>query len=304
MTASARPFQVKSDVQGILALLRDWGGILLLAAVQHALLPRWTLPLTWIGIAHLQFAIGEALVHEASHHQLFATRKLNTWVAPLVCWPFGFTMRDYRAEHMHHHRALNQPTDHLSQAYDRYGIRPLGTPAPDAPVGWRQALWIWIGRPLTGLAMLSYVRDVVSLAREPGREGVAMALAWTVVAGASWATGTLGLLVLYWIVPLLTGFSALYYWSEVGDHYVVPVGDSRTRTAPLSNWLHHHNGLHALHHRHAAIPFHQLPRAYAALRGTFPETVSRGWLDTLQQIAVGPGEGSGVGQPGHARELL
>ena len=285
MTPALTPWLGRSDTRGAAALARDWFGIVGLIALQHTVLPVWMLPATLVGIAHLQFALGESLAHEAAHGLLFRTRALNRWVAPLVAWPFGFTLADYRREHLHHHRRLGQPDDHIAVAYARHGLREPGQDPPDPPLDRRTAAWVWVGRVLTGAVAWDHLRSLRDLVARPHAETAGLALSWAAVAGIAVATGTGATFVLYWLLPLTFGFSALLYWSEVGDHFAVPEGDTRTRTGRLSNWLHHHNGLHALHHRYPAIPFFRLPAAYAALRGTFPETVSRGWWHTWSQIA-------------------
>ncbi len=288
MASTLAPYIGRSDLRGALALLRDWGGIAGLMALQVWVLPWWTLPLTGWAIAHLQFAIGEALVHEASHGQLFATRGLNRWLAPVLAWPFGFTLTGYRTEHLDHHRHFGSARDHIHVAYARYGLRQPDDALPDPPVGPSRAAWIWVGRPLCGLVALDVLRDIADLARHPDRETPGLVLSWAAVVAITLATGTFSWFVALWLLPLVFGFTALLYWSEVGDHFVIPQGDTRTIRSPLTNWLHHHNGLHALHHKYPAIPFFRLPAAYAAMQGDFPETVSHGWWDTWRQLAGGP----------------
>ncbi len=285
MKVSPKQFYGRSNWRGVVVLVGDYLWIAAVVALAHVFPSPWLYPL-WLALISVKmFALGESLLHEASHHTLFAHKKANDWVAPLVAWPFLYTMNGYRAEHRAHHRLLGQNIDPLWEQYVKYGLRSADSTLPDPPLGTGRALWIYAGRPLLGLAPFYILPDSLKTLKGD-REAWGVLAWWTLVPAAFAAFGALHLFVLYWAIPMVFGFTAWLYWSEITDHYNIPVGDTRTVTSPLTNWLTHNNGIHALHHKYAGIPWFKLPEAYEAMKGSFPETVSTGWFDTLVQLTT------------------
>jgi fatty acid desaturase len=271
----AREFVVRSTPRALLALGRDWGAIVLIAWLSEALHnPLAYVAAAW-AIGLFQFALGEAMLHEASHYNLFPARRWNVWLESLYALPFLRTISQFQAEHNLHHRRLGSPEDHLNEDYYEYGVtRP--------PQKW---FWLWFLKPATGYAGWFYLR---TLSPRPWRSGVRVAAFWTVAAGAFWATGSLRLLVLYWLVPFFWCFASFLYWSEIQDHCNTASG-TRSNLSPLTNLLTHNNGYHYIHHLFPAIPWYRLPEAYAALCPGEGD-VSHGFLDTYRQIRGAPAE--------------
>ena len=77
MGARPKDFVERDGVRGALALLRDWGAILLVAALSVRADSLAVYALSVWAIGCFQFAIGEALLHEASHYNLFGRRRWN-----------------------------------------------------------------------------------------------------------------------------------------------------------------------------------------------------------------------------------
>lgn len=259
-----------TDLRSALALLRDWCAIVAVAAVSIRL-DHWLawLVAVWI-IGAFQFAIGEALQHEAVHRKLFTRRALNDRLEFLYALPFFRTVSQFRAEHLVHHRRLGTGEDQLVEDYRALGLL---RPRPNAA-------WLWFGKPLLGLAGLYYA-STISLA--PAREGAKILLFWAAAVGAAWWLGGLDILFLYWIVPWFWAANSFLYWSEVEDHYNTRSG-TRSNLSPLLNWITHDNGYHHAHHSHPGQPWFRLREIHR--RDPAAGDVSRGFLDTFRQIRV------------------
>jgi fatty acid desaturase len=276
-----------SDLRGWLALARDWGAIVAIAWLSERA-GTWTAyaAALW-AIGAFQFAIGECLQHEASHFHLFRTRAWNTRFEALYSLPFGMTMAQYREEHLAHHRFSGTPRDGL---LDDYRFIGLFRPKPNM-------FYLWFVKPLTGFAGLAFLR---TLGLEPRRCGLKIVSFWALAAAAAAGLGGLAglkILALYWVIPLFYSHAAFLYWSEVQDHFGTRSG-TRTILSPVTNWLFHNNGYHAVHHVRAAVPFYRLPEAHAEfLAGpgaAYAQDLSSGFLETYRQVR----DAAAAGRPG------
>lgn len=249
---SPKTFVQRSTPRGVLALCRDWGLILLAMGVATAMPTWWVMVPAVVFIGCMQFAIGESLLHEASHHNLVANRRLNDWLEPLVALPFFWTLAAYRREHSTHHRHLGDVRDHLTSDY-----LDLGLGKSDVNLA-----WIWWGRPLVGLGAKDRLEELLSI-QQP-RAWVRIGAFWAVVLGLVGLTGTWAGLLLYWLLPLFFVSGSILRWSELQEHVGTATG-TRSNLSPVGNWLFHNNGHHRTHHLFPSIPWHKLPAARAAL---------------------------------------
>lgn len=260
----ARPkdFVVRSNTLGLLAVARDWTVVLALATLGATIDDLWLTLVLIVVIGRWQFAIGEALIHEASHHSLFATRAWNDRLQALYAWPFFIELSAWRRQHLAHHIKLGEKGDHIFEDYEALGL-----------TGSKPNLgWVLFGRPLVGLVAFDYVMSLFAI--NGARDWAKVGLFWMVVLGAAFGLGILDEVVIYWILPQFLVFSTTLYWSEIIDHFRTMDGN-RSRVGWLSNAIGHNNGFHAVHHKWMTIPFHQLPAAHAALLGDdAPNTVS------------------------------
>ncbi len=271
---SKKAADLGSNLRGWAALGRDWGAIVLIswASVRLHSIPAYLAAVALIGA--FQFAIGECLLHEASHFHLFRTRSWNERFEALYALPFFMTLAQFREEHLAHHRDAGTPRDGLLEDYRLIG---LFRPKPDM-------FWLWFVKPLTGFAGYFYL---TKLSLTPRRDGLKIAGFWTVVLAAAWALGGLQLLALYWLVPMLFGHASFLYWSEVQDHFGTRSG-TRSVTGALGNRLWHNNGYHAVHHARAWMPFYRLREAHddflAGAGAAAAQDLSSGFLETYRQL--------------------
>jgi len=269
---AAKPsdFVSRSDWRAGLALLRDYLLIIGVAILSEHI-GSWVfyfLAIWLIGL--VQLGLGETLTHEACHFNLFKTRRLNHWSQLLCCFPFGFSLNDYRREHMEHHRLLNTNLESLHQDYRHHGLLDED----------RNMVWLWFFKPVLGYATFAYLRSLVTLVTVKSAPHIL--LFWLALLGVSAWGGWLDALLLYWVVPMLWCYASFFYWSEIEDHF-------NTRTGTRSNigwtnWLTHNNGYHAIHHRYPRIPWYRLKEAHNAL-GRDSIDISRGFWDTFRQIS-------------------
>ncbi|MFT5162109.1 MAG: fatty acid desaturase [Alteromonadaceae bacterium] len=271
---SAQPVKIKqlmnpNALRSVMAILRDW--VIILAVIGLSIkLDHWAVYLVavWI-IGAFQFALGEALLHEASHHNLFKTRWLNYAGELFYGLPFGQTVNQFQAEHMLHHTRLGSLEDHLVQEC--------------AELGWFEpqvnAFWLWFIKPLAGIVGLYYLS---SMTFKPWREGAKIMIFWVIVCAIFYTLDSLMLLLLYWVIPFVWASSSFLYWSEVEDHINTRTG-TRSNLSQGFNWITHNNGYHHLHHRYPNIPWHNLAVGYAQyLPGQ--GDISQGFFDTYQQL--------------------
>lgn len=268
---AAKHFVVRSNARGLLAVAQDWLLIATLISI-GVYFDHWIvfLLLAWpIGL--MQFAIGEALAHEASHYNLFRSRRWNDWGEWVLSLPFLFSLSDYRKEHRLHHTKIGELEDHLVADYRARGL--FNTPL--------RMLWIWLGQPLLGIAGFHYLRSVL-FEISSLRSVVKLTVFWGTLFSLCIATGNIGYLLCLWILPLTWTYPAFLWWSEIRDHFNTKCG-TRTDTGWL-NYVTHNNGYHYVHHKYPTIPWYRLPEAHRALCAGEAEDVCHGLCDAYRQL--------------------
>lgn len=254
-------YKKRQDTKGFLALGRDV--LFLLGAWWMA--AQWgyywwlSLGLIWF-VGGVQFAIGESLLHEASHGNLFKTPWLNKLVGNLIAYSIFTTLSTWREEHSTHHRQLLTEADHLTQDYKDYqleaGLHPF---------------LIWIARPLLGWVGVQWLKSELSGLWKHKE----VLLFYATCLGIAYCLNGLDFFLLYWFLPLCWAYPAILYWSEITDHYLSP-SITRTNTSFFWNFFFHNGGYHWVHHEYPFIPWYLLPEANAALAPASVEVV-RGW---------------------------
>jgi fatty acid desaturase len=230
----------------------------------------------WI-IGAFQFALGEGLLHEACHLNLFRTRWLNTFGELFFAYPFFLSMGEYRKYHLAHHADLFGASDYIPEIYGAFGlVRPK-----------RSMTWLWLIRPVLGLRVGYYF---LIICPRSVRHAAKLILTLGVMVGTFAWFGRLDVLVMYWLVPLLWVFPCFEFWSETAEHLNTQKSASRSNVGKIWNWINHNTGFHHLHHEHPTIPWHQLPRAHAELCPANTD-ITHGFWDTFRQI-ITPHESS------------
>ncbi len=267
-----KDFIERNTFRGLWAVVRDW--LIIAAAIAVSLFAdHWLVWLAsvWV-IGVMQFALAEAVLHEASHYNLFRSRQLHHRLQFLYAWPFMQTMRDYQNEHSDHHRYLMSDRDQTATDYQMYGL------AKDNP----NLFFIWFLKPFTFYPTWHYLRH--GNAALDRANWLPLGLFWGGVLGLASALGQAQNLFLYWVVPLLWVYPMLNYWSEIEEHYNTRDG-SRSNLGKLTNFFTHNEGFHSVHHRFPTIPFYNLPKAHAAFVGEEAD-ISRGFFDTYRQLRI------------------
>ena len=117
-----RDFVERSNLRGFLVLFGDIAALFGTIAIS-IWLDNWFVYLisVWV-IGSLQFAIGESILHEASHYNLFKTKKLNDYLEFIYALPFFVDMKQYRFDHTGHHYKMNTKEDHIVEDYEIHRI--------------------------------------------------------------------------------------------------------------------------------------------------------------------------------------
>ena len=263
-------YKKRSDWRGLLAVSRDVSFLFgaWYVAVWWGHYP-WVAFVTvlWVGV--LQFAMGESLLHEASHNNLFRRRWLNKVVGQIIAHAILTTLSTWRSEHRTHHGKLLTEADHLTHDYRAYelgvGVHPF-------------VLWIW--RPFSGWVGLQWLRS-----EGPGLwKHIGVFIFYALVLAVVAYLGVLYYFLLYWVLPLVWIYPAILYWSEITDHYGAEQ-HSRSNTSFIWNFLFHNGGYHWVHHEYPFIPWYLLPAANEALAPQNADHV-QGWWAMYQVLCA------------------
>jgi fatty acid desaturase len=246
----------------------------------------WAACLAVLIIGTRQYALGEVLVHEASHRNLSARLWLNDALGTMLSWPFFFTFEGYRRFHLQHHRlALDDPQNSILEEYQDWRL-----PLSEERLSRRRLVWLLVLRPLVGVIALYHLWGIASDAYYDSdlKENTAMWLFWGLLVALLWPLGWLGYLFLYWLAPLFLVFASLNYWSEVSDHYRTSGLLTRSYTAGWWNRLIAGNiGYHVVHHRYPGIPWFRIKAASDQFGGDLSGQTSDSLVAMLAQIQEG-----------------
>ena len=245
----------------------------------------WMLPAAWLYGTALVFLF--APLHETVHFTAFRSRWLNRAVSAVCGWILVLPPRYFRAFHLEHHRYTQDPERD-----------PELADAP--PATWYDYLWrmsglqYWTSRVRTTLEHAAgRVAEPYIGPSERGavvREARLYLSSYAAVAAISVATGSTALLWL-WVVPVVLGQPMLRLYL-LAEHTGCPrvanmLENSRTvHTNAIVRFLAWNMPYHAEHHAYAAIPFHALPRAHAALAPYITEQ-SPGYANVHRKLIRG-----------------
>ena len=229
-----------------------------------------TLLSIWV-IGYLQFCLGEALLHEASHYNLFASRRLHYLLQGVYAYPFFQTLNGFQHEHLLHHSNLMGAKDVTMHDYHRYGLTATKP----------NMFYIWFLKPFLGGPTWYYLKSGPDFDSWSSR--LQLVAFWVPVLALFIATGTWEFLVVYWMIPLVWSFPIFQYWSEIEEHYNTLSG-ARSNVSFWDNFFKHNEGYHWIHHRYPTIPFYRLPEAHAFLTPSGTD-ISQGFFDSYRQMS-------------------
>jgi fatty acid desaturase len=210
------------------------------------------------------------LMHEAAHHRLYRTRRVNDLVGKLCAWPMGLSMLTYRLVHRVHHNHLYEPIDPDLALIAGY---PRG----------RMYLVKKLVKDLAGLTTLKNVSyfhgaskgdgPATELRRAAARDRRVAAVFYFALLGASIATGTWRWFLVLWVLPLVTLFQAILRLRAVCEHGAVtdrstPLRAARTTLPPVwLRWLMfpHQVFYHVEHHLYPSVPHYRLADCHREL---------------------------------------
>ena len=278
-------FTHRSTKRALLTIAAEYaivtGSIAIAAGVPDTGWPVKALAILVIGTR--QYALGEALLHEASHWHLSNSKSVNDLLGVILAWPVFTSLAGYRRFHnrLHHGLDIADPENSIWGDYEDWGL-----PGPSRTLGRACACWLLVLRPAIGLTGIMHLFKTV---RNFGYdfdlwETRLMLSAWAVVIAGAAYFSLWRELILYWLIPYTFIFLTLLYWAEVEDHYRVSGAKTRSHLNWFYNFISHNLGYHALHHKYSSIPWFRLPEAYRAHKAEIVEQVSRGFWETFAQI--------------------
>ena len=245
----------------------------------------WMLPAAWLYGTALVFLF--APLHETVHYTAFRSRSINRAVSAVCGWILVLPPRYFRAFHLAHHRYTQDP-----ERDPELAVAP--------PRTWYGYLWrvsgfqYWTSRVRTTLEYAAgrVTEPYVAPSERAAvvREARLYLASYIALAAVSAATGSSALLW-FWVVPAVLGqpMLRLYLLAEHTGCPMIPdmLANSRTvHTNAIVRFLAWNMPYHAEHHAYAAIPFHALPRAHAAL-APYVREQSRGYARVHRALIRG-----------------
>lgn len=218
--------------------------------------------IVWIG--NRQRALGN-LLHDASHRNLTASRRVNDVLAGLFIAPLLFnSLPVYREAHARHHAWLGDP--HTDPDYIAVRVEPNRG-------WWRPYITVLLTPQVWRGSTFGHLHtDQTSPSQKVG-----IIVWWTIALSASAFTAGPGATVVCfttWMLARATAFHAITTFRELCDHFGRQPGGVFNYTRDISShsfwrWIIHprNNGYHLTHHLMPAIPYHRLPKAHGRLLG-------------------------------------
>ncbi|QGJ71712.1 Hypothetical protein PBC10988_34190 [Planctomycetales bacterium 10988] len=245
----------------------------------------WSIPAYVLAIAIIGGWVQNrlsVLVHEASHYSLFRTNWLNDLAANLfLLFPVLGVIANYRKGHWGHHRYVNDPerdpdlhrlTQHEPREFPlthwkfwvNYVAKQLNV--------WKGISYLigrakYVAMPMKQNRKTKPIRNRDSLGRSlvlPLRITYYIVL-FTVLTQMGWWPHYF----FFWIVPMLTFYSAVLFLREIAHHGNYPDdGDFTNSRVYEANWFDRQvffpygEWNHVLHHMFPSIPHHQMHCAH------------------------------------------
>jgi fatty acid desaturase len=231
-----------------------------------------------------------ALIHEAMHGHLGATPRTSQRLGRALCWFFPAPFRVLRTGHLLHH-ALNRSEFDRSEVFDPrvqrrwhaalayYPRLLMGLYLAEVAVTvvvWLPRAWLraWVARTARryGAAGRALLPTLTHQCLNPAalRElRVDSAVIFVVLGVSAWCHSAAP----GWLIGLLLARGVIVSFSDNAFHYGTAVSDRRAAlNLATAAWYARgvcYFNLHGVHHRHPALPWWELPRAFAADGGHY-----------------------------------
>jgi fatty acid desaturase len=223
----------------------------------------WAWSIAWISLVACIMRL-DAIHHEAVHRSLFHGRFANDLVATVAGGLSGLHGPAYRGYHLAHH-ALTRRTGDPENLYDVTITEPRRFATITIPARVMYVVGIVSSGHVMAVQLVVYALTTMAGRPPPHVRGAALerhARRWAVVPFAFWvclvggaiATGHLGELVTWWIVPLLLFLSGPFAFFALAEHYGAPADEpalystGSVETNRLYRWLSLDGNYHLAHH--------------------------------------------------------
>jgi fatty acid desaturase len=263
-----RRLSTLSPGRGGLHVAFEWAMVFATIAVAQKLRNPFVYVLAVLTIGSRQHAM-LILMHEAVHHRLFRSKRLNEIVGDVfLAWPCLVSIRAFSRNHLAHHRLLNT-------AEDPDILRKGPDPEWRFPMRRSKLAWI-LAKQFTGLGFVYLVQVFRSFDQKGAGETRTYkrtrmgfyAAALAIVLYAGWFE----LFLLYWALPFLTWLMFVFRIRTMSEHPKVE------RTSAYAISLEYklsllerifvtpkHAYFHLEHHCYPSVPFYRLPQLHRAM---------------------------------------
>ncbi|WP_444912877.1 fatty acid desaturase family protein [Microbulbifer sp. ANSA003] len=286
-----KPFLQRSDARAWWIVASAWIGIVSIFVIA-ALLPYWYVYIAAVFLlAGRQQALA-AIMHEASHKTLFATRAYNKFVAKWLSSPFLLMDGDtYIKSHLKHHRNAGTDKDPDLKNYKDYPVSKRSLA--------RKFIRDFLG--ITGLKANLYLflsgRDLLSRNKRVNYQLTRGLFVNGIMFAALWASGFPQLYIL-WVIAYFTVYMAIIRMRQIAEHagvkdlyHLEPKYNTRSVPRGILGLLFVSptDGLsyHCEHHAFMGVPTYNLRALHKFLkaRGYYDDVeLADNYLGVLRQV--------------------
>lgn len=257
--------KVNAPISFLIHLSFAWTFIVFIIFLTQQFHSFWFSLLALFLIAGQQNALA-VLMHEQVHHLAFKSRLGDLFVNIFTAYPILITVEGYRKVHMSHHKFFMTEKD---PDFSRKSGADW-----DFPMAPRHILKL-ILMDLLGLNFIELLKskDIQNEENIKDTHHLYIRLSYyIIILATAYFTHTLGLILLYWILPLVTIMRISVRFSAVFEHRYNLVNPSITEATPLikMKWWEHllyptlnFIPYHIYHHLYPTVPFSNLPKVHA-----------------------------------------
>ncbi|SNS18695.1 fatty acid desaturase [Dokdonia pacifica] len=263
-------YGVPSTYKGIVSLMSNWI-VLITLMIIIVYSSRLIFPFNVLCYFFLSFLVGCALrgldnlTHDASHYNLFSSKKLHNNLECIICFPVMKTLEGYRVSHMKHHRNYRK---NLDDDPDTLQLRRWGLENFENKKKKHKIFKFYFLRQVTLFYFIdnlkhSFIPHFFSKKSIKSRLIFWFLLFSIITISSSWYSFLLG-----YLIPYFFWLPYIRFIAESAEHTNVELSkeysNSRNNIGIFHRFfLHPHNdGYHQLHHLIASIPGYNLKNAH------------------------------------------